>query len=172
MWRSKPFEPSCAAGACVKLAVSGTPGTAASTASASARPPMHTAFASVQARTGSRSVTSPGPSGATVTSQAGFAPSAVCRAAVTRPPVTSSSAPSTVACVSPSGTPPKRSATVNAVSPSWPVGTSSNLTSGPVLRPELPDVNAPLCASSASTPLPALRMVPPLRARLSGVTAM
>ena len=172
MWSSKPFEPSCADGVWVKRAVIGDPGTVVSTARESDRPPMHTALASVQARTGTSMVTSPKPSGATVTSQAGFALLDVTRAPVTLPPVTSSTEAASRVAESPAGWPLNWTTTVNAVAPSWPVGTSSNLTSGPVLRPELPDVNAPLCASSASTPLPALRMVPPLRARLSGVTAM
>ena len=142
MWRSKPFEPSCAAGACVKLAVSGTPGTAASTASCK-RPPAADAH---RVRLGAgpyrkpRCVTSPKPvrrdrhlpggvsrprPSAAQPSRAHPSP----RAARPRP---------RVACVSPSGTPPKLdSATVNAVSPSWPVGTSSNLTLRPGAAPRI-----------------------------------
>ena len=77
---------------------------------------------------------SPGPSGWTVTSQAGCSPSSVRwppvaagrRAPVTVPPVTSTTPSATVCAVSPSGSALKRIRPVNALSPSWRFGSPSN----------------------------------------------
>ena len=131
---------SCAAG----------PGTAASAASPSGWPPMHTACASVHARAGTRTVTSPSPSGATVISQTGFAPDAVCRAFDTLPPDTSRTDAASRFAFSPAGAPLKRRPTLNAVDPSWLSGTSSNVAVGtprrslpPVPPPELPSGPSP-----------------------------
>ena len=150
MWSSKLFEPSCADGVWVKRAVIGVPGTAVSTARESDRPPMHTALASVQARTGTSMVTSPRPSGTTVTSQAGSALLDATRAPVTLPPVTSSTEAASRVAESPSGWPLNWTPTVNAVAPSWLSGTSWKLTSGSVLRVLPPScTTVPLCASCA-----------------------
>ena len=132
---------------------------------------MQTACASPQARAGIRTVTSPGPSGATVTSQTGRWPLEVTRAPVTLPPVASKIEAASRFADSPAGVPLNCTPRVNAVPPSWLFGTLWKTVSGPVLRDVVPNATVPLCASSASIPL-ALWMVPPLRARLSGATAM
>ena len=151
---SKAFEPSCAAGVSVKVAVIAA-GTVVSTSSESATPPMHTACASAQRRAGTRTVTSSGPSGSMVTSQTGVAPFSVCRARVTLPPATSSTEEASRFGESPAGGPLKPSPTVNAVSPSWLCGTLRNRTSGltvRVLPPPPPPPSGMLSVSTRSSP--------------------
>ena len=121
---------------------------------------MHTACASSQARAGTRTVTSPGPPGSTVTSQGAFASVDVDRAPVTVPPVTSSTDAASSA-VSPAGAPLNRSPTVNPLSPSWRGGRSSNTASGSALRGAMPITPAPLWSSTAGACVAALRIAPP-----------
>ena len=103
-------------------------GTVVSTPATSASPAMHTAFVSVQARAGRRTVTSASPLGVIVSSLTGFAPVAVCRAFVTRPAVTSSTEAASRFGSSPAGAP--LSPLLSFVFRSTPVSSSAPTAAG------------------------------------------
>ena len=160
--------PSCEPDAAVTRAVTSMPAMVVSAAWASARPPTQIAPGSWQPRAGMRTVTAPAPDGVTVSSHVPACPGAS-RALVIVPPVTSIAAAASRLGERPSGAPPNATLSVNGVSPSWLAGTLSNRACGAGLL--LPETTVPLCVSVASRSVAALRMVPPLSARLSGVTA-